>query len=160
MELQSKGHNQHWKIFLHNVNDLADAHLIHPSVKFESNIESSEYTLKSKHFSKASTKSKPCAKYQPESCKHSKLQLKIQKTYKCWIQIFSLGQVNSTLPVCNVSVIEQMLEMSKKSWDCSKSVPCQHTDHSIEAKYVDYHQLTHIDSNDDKVFRLAYRQRL
>ena len=56
-----------YKILLHNEMDLPDAILINPSFDIANDGAKVNITLKTKRYSKSSTKSKPCQKYWPKT---------------------------------------------------------------------------------------------
>ena len=92
LELQSKTDKFLWNVHFHNHDDLPDANM-QPSISFERGHNSQYvYQLQTKHYSKASTKSKPCRKYHPTACKEVELHKKIAKFHNCTIPIFYSGQ--------------------------------------------------------------------
>ena len=91
MELQSKTDKFLWNVHFHNHDDLPDAN-VQPRHKFKYDAIQNTYQLRTKHYSKESTKSKPCRKYHPTACKEVKLHQKIAQFYNCTIPIFYGGQ--------------------------------------------------------------------
>ena len=76
LELQSKTDKFLWNVHFHNHDDLPDANM-QPTNMFQYNPIQNTYQLRTKHYSKESTKSKPCRKYHPTACKEVKLHQKI-----------------------------------------------------------------------------------
>ena len=146
LELQSNGPHWKWSLFLHNTNDLPDAYTIHPNIKALWNPGSAlsyDFTLRTRHFSKDSTKYSPCSNYQPKACTDVYLQQKIAEDYNCQIPIFFSGKHMEnkailSLPTCNNSVTLEMVTFSDKSLKCQRSVPCEHTDYTLEGAYWSY----------------------
>ena len=123
---------------MHSANDLPDAYTIHPNIKalWHPALASASYafTFRTRHFSKDSTKSNPCSKYQPKACTDVYLQQKIAKDYNCHIPIFFSGRHMEnkdilSLPTCNNSIMLEMATFSDKN--CLRSVPCEHTDYTL-----------------------------
>ena len=140
--------------------DLPDAPTIHPSFLYLPLHYHHEYLLRTKHFSKTTTKNNPCSMYQPKACKDVYFQKKISQTYQCQIPILYMGKhldehISNDLPKCNGSIILKMLSISAKEAGCSKSIPCEHTDYLIDG---DFGFANSIGSNwdNDKSFRLVY----
>ena len=59
LELQSKTDKFLWNVYFHNHDDLPDANM-QPRHMFKYNAIQNVYQLRTKHYSKESTKSKPC----------------------------------------------------------------------------------------------------
>ena len=77
-------------ILIHGENELADAININP---YFSMLKWRKKTMvmKNRHFSKTTTKSKPCQKYWPKTCQNLHTQKKIAQTYNCTLPIFFPG---------------------------------------------------------------------
>ena len=143
MELQSNKARWEWSLFMHNDNDLPDAFTLHPNIKalwHPGPASSYAFTFRTRHFSKDSTKSNPCSKYQPKACRDVYLQQKIAKEYKCHIPIFFSGKHMEnkdilSLPICNNNATLEMVTFSDQSLNCQKSVPCEHTDYTLEGTH-------------------------
>ena len=126
-----------WNIIIHNEKDLPDALTTHPIINFLWDKRSHEFHFRMKHFSKSSTKSRPCTKYQTKTCRDVALQRKIAEKYGCQIPIFYSGKHLDDyedllyLSSCNNSVIMEAILLSEEDFGCSKSFPCEHTDYSI-----------------------------
>ena len=143
-----------WHVMLHNKNDLPDALTIHPG--FHIKDQEKEYHLRNKHFSKPSTRSLPCSKHHPKTCRDILLSKKIASKYNCQVPVFFTGKHLDdfkNLPKCNMSVTKDML-LSPLQNTCSQSVPCEHTDYSIDGAFP----LESVDDCSYSRFRLTYRQ--
>ena len=158
MELQFTSYpykDTEWHVLLHNKNDLPDALTIHPG--FHIMNQETEYYLRNKHFSKPNTRSKPCSQYHPMACEDVYLHKIIASKYKCQVPVFFTGYhlkpFRGSLPHCNKSVIATMLSLKNGS-NCPQSVPCEHTDFSIDGAHL-------LESTDDCSylrFKLTYKQ--
>ena len=124
-----------YKILIHNKKDLPDAILINPSFDVANFGGKVNITLKTKHFSKTSTKSKPCQKYWPKTCHDIYMQKKIAEDYSCQVPVFFTGNhmMESDLPYCTNEEIMEILSKNYKS-NCENSIPCEYT--KYEMKYV------------------------
>ena len=149
-----------WNVYLHNDMDLPDAPTIHPSFRYLPLHYHHEYLLRTKHFSKTTTKSNPCSRYQPKACKDIYMQKKISRVYQCRIPVLYSGKhldehISDDLPKCNESVILKMLSIPAEESGCSKSIPCEHTDYLIDGDFGFANSIgSHWDK--DQSFRLVY----
>ena len=95
---------------------------------------------------------------EPKACNDVYLQKKIASRYKCQVPIFYTGKhldfYNATLPTCNNSVIETILDKSEHESTCLQSVPCKHTDYSIDGAFL----LKKVQDCSYSRFRLTYKQ--
>ena len=142
---------------------MPDAWIIHPTFKYSDPVLSSkEYLLRTKHYSKSSTKSNPCSNYHPKTCMDVLLKTKIANDYHCQIPILYSGKhldgLNiSNLVPCNISIISKALSMSlDKDSVCSRSMPCEHTDYFIDGDFSSdkWYDLT--GNNAKRSFSLIY----
>jgi hypothetical protein len=120
-------------IFVHEENDFADATVVqeHYATDF---LKPSILTMKTKHFSKESTKSMPCHEYWPKACHNKMVQKKILKDYQCKMPIFYNGASSTKdSPICsNDKILAILFRNFSQSRRCSQSVPCEYT--KYEAK--------------------------
>ena len=122
-----------WNVYLHNQDDLADASR-QPSYRFGLDNSQSTYYLKTKHLTKESTKSRPCMKYKPTTCKEVEMHKKIEQLHNCRIPIYYTGQHLDEyihwLHPCNKSITKKMASLIFENFNCSNSkIPCTQTHH-------------------------------
>ena len=122
-----------WNVYLHNQDDLADASR-QPSYRFGLDNSQSTYYLKTKHLTKESTKSRPCMKYKPTTCKEVEMHKEIKQRHNCRIPIYYTGQHLDEyihwLHPCNKSITKKMASLISENFNCSNSIiPCKQTHH-------------------------------
>ena len=125
-----------WNIIIHNEEDFPDSMTKNPMLNFLWAERSYEFIFRVKHFSKSSTKLRPCSKYHQKACRDIALQSKIAEEFNCQIPIFYSGRHLDghgweVLPICNTSVTSKAIKFLDHDFGCYKSFPCEHTDYTI-----------------------------
>ena len=86
------------------------------------------YYLKTKYLTKESTKSRPCMKHKPTTCKEVEMHKKIEQLYSCTIPIYYTGQHLDEyihwLHPCNK---KKMASLIFENFNCYNWIPCKQT---------------------------------
>ena len=100
--LEFENSNEHniweWNVHLHNQDDLADESR-QPSFRFGLTNAQNIYYLTTKYLTKESTKSRPCMKYKPTTCKEVEMH---KGPFKYYVNMF-LAFFHPTHPPCKMT---------------------------------------------------------
>ena len=135
-------------ILMHSGTDLPDAGEHSSTVPFFPNdlFFRTEFIVKKTSFTIEPTLSQPCGKLHPDSCRDFELNKFIQQTYNCHAPLLNTGihtQQNVSLPVCNNSVLLEVLELSTDfKENCDPVMPCEHAGYQTMNENVEVCSVT------------------
>jgi hypothetical protein len=96
--------------------------------------------LRTNYLTKESTKSRPCMKYKPTTCKEVERHKKIKQLHTCTIPIYYTGQhldeYTHWIHPCIKSITKKMASLIFENFNCSNSIPCKQTHHYINRDRV------------------------